>query len=455
MSAEVRGDSDPVQPDAAARPPVPTGPPRYDEPTGQHDDGRSTEQPAEPQPKAERRAEDAWFAGVCSGLAYHLRVPVLAVRLGFVGLTLFQFLGPLIYGVLWLLMPPQADPRQAPGLAANDRAGNRTVVRARRKRDLGAVVALGLFAVGAMWLSQVLGLGYAPQFFWPLAIATAGVALVWRTADPVKKDRGSVRAPTFLQPFVASGRALSVIRVILGIGLVGCAIVWITAAELGVGVVPGVLAVSALALAGVAIIAAPWIHSSRRALIDAREEKVRAELRADMAAHLHDSVLQTLALIQRQAADPKAVQTLARRQERELRTWLYDEETAETTLKAGLQQAGSEVELERGVPVEVVVVGDTDLTEAGQALVRAAREAMVNAAKHSGADKIDVYAEAFDDTIEVFVRDRGCGFDPAAVDEDRLGLKQSITGRMERHGGTARIRSAPGEGTEVRLELKQ
>jgi signal transduction histidine kinase len=172
-----------------------------------------------------------------------------------------------------------------------------------------------------------------------------------------------------------------------------------------------------------------------------------------MAAHLHDSVLQTLALIQRQSEDPKAVQQLARRQERELRTWLYGEEAAESSLKAALIAAAAEVEDERGVPVEVVVVGDSDTSEAVQALVRAAREAMVNAAKHSGADKIDVYAEVFDGVAEVFVRDRGQGFDLDAVAEDRMGVKGSIIDRMVRHGGRAVVRSTPGEGTEVRLEM--
>ncbi len=166
-----------------------------------------------------------------------------------------------------------------------------------------------------------------------------------------------------------------------------------------------------LALAGLGIVLAPWLHRSRSALNEARAAKVRADARADMAAHLHDSVLQTLALIQRQADDPKAVQQLARRQERELRTWLYGDEVPETTLKAALTAAAAEVEDERGIPVELVVVGDCETSDPVQALVRAAREAMVNAAKHSGADKIDVYAEVTDELVEVFVRDRGQGFD--------------------------------------------
>ena len=208
-----------------------------------------------------------------------------------------------------------------------------------------------------------------------------------------------------------------------------------------------------LALAGLAIVLAPWLYRSRTALNTARAEKVRADARADMAAHLHDSVLQTLALIQRQADDPKAIQQLARRQERELRTWLYGDELHETTLKAALTAAAVEVEDERGIPVELVMVGDCDTSDPVQSLVRAAREAMVNAAKHSGADKIDVYAEVDEERIEVFVRDRGQGFDLDSVADDRMGVKGSIIDRMARHGGTATVRSTPGDGTEVRLEI--
>jgi signal transduction histidine kinase len=203
------------------------------------------------------------------------------------------------------------------------------------------------------------------------------------------------------------------------------------------------------------VVVAPWLHRSRSALNEARADKVRADARADMAAHLHDSVLQTLALIQRQSDDPKAVQQLARRQERELRTWLYGEELPESTLKAALTAAAAEIEDERGIPVELVMVGDCETSDPVQALVRAAREAMVNAAKHSGADQIDVYAEITDDLVEVFIRDRGHGFDLDDVPEDRMGVKGSIINRMSRHGGTAKVRSTPGEGTEVRLEIRR
>ncbi|HEY6738613.1 MAG TPA: LuxR C-terminal-related transcriptional regulator [Actinopolymorphaceae bacterium] len=167
-----------------------------------------------------------------------------------------------------------------------------------------------------------------------------------------------------------------------------------------------------------------------------RRERIRSQERADMAAHLHDSVLQTLALIQKQAHDQRAVVRLARAQERDLRQWLYSEtDDEDTTVKSALRTAAAEVEDTHGITIEVVVVGDAPLSEGLTALVRAAREAMVNAAKHSGAPRIDVYAEVDDGQVEVFVRDRGAGFDPDAVPEDRLGVRRSIHERMERHGG--------------------
>ncbi|HEY5846387.1 MAG TPA: ATP-binding protein, partial [Microlunatus sp.] len=319
------------------------------------------------------------------------------------------------------------------------------------------LVALAALGVGLLWIVQTSGLGISQQLFWPVAFACAGAALVWRQADTAQQKRWRAEAggKVWLAPFVARGGWPSIVRVVVGLGLVGAAFGLVIAQQNQLQQLPEVMAMTVLALAGLAVVLAPWLYRSRAALNEARTERVRADARADMAAHLHDSVLQTLALIQRQADDPKAVQQLARRQERELRGWLYGDEAAETTLKAALLAAAAEVEDERGVPVEVVTVGDCDTDEALQALIRAAREAMVNAAKHSGADQVDVYAEVDDDRVEVFVRDRGRGFDLAGVGEDRMGVKGSIVDRMRRHGGSATIRSGPETGTEVRLEINR
>jgi signal transduction histidine kinase/phage shock protein PspC (stress-responsive transcriptional regulator) len=404
--------------------------------------------------RATRVAEGAMLGGVCTGLARHLGWPVMVIRAGFVALLIFQFLGVIAYGALWLLLPPEST-TAAPGLEAASRKGLRGPARPRRRVDWGMLVALVAFGSGLLWLVQSSGFGVSQQLFWPVAFACAGAALVWRQADSAqqKKWREEAGGKVWLAPFVARGGWPALVRVIVGLGLVGAAFGIVLAQEGHIDQLPEVMAMTTLALAGLAVVLAPWLHRSRAALNQARAEKVRADARADMAAHLHDSVLQTLALIQRHADDPKAVSQLARRQERELRSWLYEEELPETTLKAALTAAAAEVEDERGVPVDVVVVGDCDTSDQVQALVRAVREALVNAAKHSGADKIDVYAEVDDDRVEVFVRDRGQGFDLDGVGEDRMGVKGSILDRMERHGGKASIRSRPGEGTEVRLEI--
>ncbi|HET6758076.1 MAG TPA: PspC domain-containing protein [Propionibacteriaceae bacterium] len=411
---------------------------------------------SEDKPRATRVAEGAWLGGVCTGLARHLGWPLMVVRIAFVALATFQFIGVIAYGALWLLLPPESTVK-APGLESASRAGLREESKPKRRIDWGMLLALIALGGGLLWIMQNTGLGISSQLFWPVAFACAGAALVWRQADSEQQKRWRAEAGgrVWLAPFVARGGWPALVRVIVGLGLVGAAFGIVIAQQGQIAHLPEVMAMTMLALAGLAIVLAPWLHRSRSALNQARAEKVRADARADMAAHLHDSVLQTLAMIQRQADDPKAVQQLARRQERELRNWLYGDELPEATLKAALTSAAAEVEDERGVPVELVTVGDCDTSDSIQALVRAAREAMVNAAKHSGADKIDVYAEVDEESVEVFVRDRGNGFDAEAVAEDRMGVKGSIVDRMARHGGTATIRSAPGDGTEVRLEIKR
>lgn len=433
---------------AVAGPPVPEPALQAAERHQPHGEGRDR------RPRATRIAEGALLGGVCTGLARHLGWPVLVLRIGFVALALTQFVGVIAYGALWLLMPPQPA-TTAPGLEAASRRGLRVQVRGRRRRDWGALLALVLLGAGLIWISQALGFGVRQQIFWPVAFACAGAALVWRQADTARQRewRHQAGGRVWLAPLVARGGWPAIVRVVIGLALVGAAFGMVVAQQNQLRQLPEVLAMTLLALAGAAIVAAPWLYRSRTALNEARAAKVRADARADMAAHLHDSVLQTLALIQRQADDPRQVQRLARRQERELRTWLYGTEIAEATLKAAVTAVAAEIEDERGVPVEVVVVGDCELTEPLQAMIRAAREAMLNAAKHSGAGAVDVYAEAGEEAVEVFVRDRGRGFDARLVEEDRMGVRGSIVARMARHGGTARIRSAPGEGTEVRLEM--
>ncbi len=197
-------------------------------------------------------------------------------------------------------------------------------------------------------------------------------------------------------------------------------------------------------------------QAAEAAMRTAQEARTRAEERSDMAAHLHDSVLQTLALIQRQADDGRQVKTLARQQERELREWLFGGSTpAPGHLVDEVQAMAADIERRYGVEIDVVAVGDCELTEELRALVRATGEATTNAARHSGDDNVSIYIETAADTVTIFVRDRGAGFDMEQVGADRHGLDESIVGRMQRHGGTAVVRTDPGQGTEVELRMSR
>ncbi|GAB3823519.1 ATP-binding protein [Kribbella italica] len=442
-------------PPGAGRLGQPGGPP-YGQP------GPAPEPP--PVRRAYRRFEGRVVSGVAGGIADHLGVPDIAVRLVFIGATVFGGFGVLIYAALWFLMPLAAPTvPAAPGLAAHTRQNLRSDVppppvtearTRRREKNRGQLIAIVVVSAGVLLLLQAAGLGIAGKMFWPLVFAGTGLALIWRQADETQKAAWTNKAPTLGNLLGKGGGMKSIVRVVVGVILLGTAITVFLVQNGRLSQVGDVLVALLLAVVGLGVIAGPWVHRLSRDLNAERGERIRSQERADMAAHLHDSVLQTLALIQKQAADPKAVTRLARSQERELRAWLYDEDDqTDKTLAGAAKRAAAEVEDSHGVPVEVVTVGDCDLTEGLSAMVRAARESMVNAAKHSGADKIDVFVEVDGDRAEIFVRDRGKGFDTDGVPEDRLGLRHSVMGRMERHGGRATVRSSPETGTEVRLEM--
>lgn len=203
------------------------------------------------------------------------------------------------------------------------------------------------------------------------------------------------------------------------------------------------------------LLVGPWAVRLGRSLSTERAARIREQERAELAAHLHDSVLQTLALIQKRAGDPRAVANLARHQERELRRWLFhrSDGTSSDSTKVALERAATEVEELHGVPIEVVVVGECRLDARLEALVAAAREAMTNAAKFAGSDHVDLYAELGDERAEVFVRDRGAGFEEETIPPDRRGVRDSIIARVQRHQGHAAVHSSPGQGTEVELVM--
>jgi signal transduction histidine kinase/phage shock protein PspC (stress-responsive transcriptional regulator) len=409
-----------------------------------------------PSHRADRRLDEAWLAGVCSGLAAHLGWPVLVVRVGFLLLVASKGLGVIVYLLLWLALPLAPEAREAPGLEAARRGGKRTVDRpGSAPADLGAASAVALLGGGLLWLVQSTGWGLSETVLWPALSATLGVLLIWWQADhiPARSLRGHRGLGRWFAPLLAHWS--QIVRILLGLAALGVALGFVLGALPLMSETSRTLLALALAVAALLVAAAPWIIRVRRSLTVAREEKMLADARADMAAHLHDSVLQTLALIQRQASDPKAVASLARRQERELRSWLYGETPDVVTLKAALSAVAADVEDVHGVDIDIVVVGDSDLDGDLNAIVGAAREAMVNAAKHAGVTRVDVYAEVLDQDVEVFVRDRGRGFAPDEVAEDRMGLRGSIVERLRRVGGNATIRSTPGEGTEVKLEIRR
>ncbi|MGA9746370.1 MAG: ATP-binding protein [Nocardioides sp.] len=341
----------------------------------------------------------------------------------------------------------------APGIDAATRQGKRQG-RSSRLTDSGPIVAIGVFSLGIVILLE--GRSGGSLLFWPVLLGVVGLGILWWQADEAQRERwvDSTGRIDLWRAVVGSGGVASWVRLAVGVTLLVAALGLFAVQTGQLGVARDVVLAGVLGVVGLALMVGPWVFRLSGDLSEERAARVRSQERADMAAHLHDSVLQTLALIQKHADDGRTVAKLARAQERDLRGWLYGEDAhPETSVAAALRAAAAEVEDAFGTPVEVVTVGDVAVDEAQRPLVLAAREAMVNAAKHSGADKVDVFAECHERRVEVFVRDRGHGFDQGAVPQDRLGIRNSIVDRMVRHGGQAEIRTSPGEGTEVRLSM--
>ncbi len=345
-------------------------------------------------------SDERVIAGVCAGIAQTLGVDATLVRLVFALLALAGGAGILLYLGLWAW--------------------------AEGKRVW--VAALLAFFAGCVLLGA---LGLSGRSVAGIALIAGGLALAWRQGGSFRPDA----------PLSYGGIALAAVgAVVLLSGET-------TSSKL---LAPGAVAGALLLIGG------PWVWRLAVERDAERTGRIRSEERSDVAARVHDSVLQTLALIQRHANEPRRVASLARRQERELRGWLYadhplGDETA--SLVASLEAAAGDVEELQGVRVELASAGDCPVDGPVSALVLAAREAMVNAAKFAGVEEIDVYVEVTDDSVGVFVRDRGTGFEPTAVPPDRKGIAESISGRMERAGGRATIVSSRGEGTEVELHL--
>ncbi|MEZ5153590.1 ATP-binding protein [Rhodococcus zopfii] len=387
-----------------------------------------------PVPRLERRVGGRVVGGVAGGLADHLDVDVMKVRVAFTVLAALG-VGIVAYGLLWAFVAQGSDTeRPSP---------------TERRRALGlAVIGLGL-AAGLSWLLN----GGAASVIAPVVVVAVGAALVWREFD--------VDGPRSVLGLPARPTVLTWARVLGGLTLIVTGLGVVILAQVDVAALRSSLLAVVVTLLGAGLLSVPLWVRMWRALEQERAARVRNEEREEIASHLHDSVLQTLALIQKQAGDSQEVVRLARSQERELRRWLFGGgESPRTSLAEALRTIAGEVEDQHGVSVTPVIVGDVapgdddDLpAESFTAVLGATREALVNSAKHAGVDSVDLFAEAEPDEVSVFVRDRGVGFDPDLVPEDRQGLAKSIRARIERRGGRVVVKSELGKGTEIRIHM--
>jgi len=386
---------------------------------------------------------------VASGLATWRGFNVTAVRIVFVLAAVVSggYFVPL-YVAAWLLIPMAGADASIGAKARSDASGIRFAI------GLTSLLILVLIAISA------LNDGWFTSWAWPQVVSVAGLVLIWRNAPA--EEQATLRH--LIEPLEAAvggntrarGRG-SVLRGVVASVLVIGGMAWLFSGNASLALLRPLGGV-VLVISGVVLFLGPWWLRIARELVLERQARVRIEERADIAARMHDSVLQTLALIQRRADDPQKVVQLARLQERELRSWLFEGRDpngtdADTTFAAGVRLIQQDIESRYGVPVEAVTVGECELDDNLSALLAAAREATVNAAKWSGASVISLFAEVEPAEVSIVVRDRGRGFDPAAVPGDRKGVAESIRGRMARRGGTATITSAEGEGTKVTLTM--
>ncbi|MGP9607358.1 ATP-binding protein [Glutamicibacter sp. AOP33-2CA-4] len=400
------------------------------------------------------RSESRLIAGVCGGLAVHLGIPVNYLRIGFLGLTALGGAGVLLYAWLWVFTP-SAEESKAGALRSRG-TGPRTLAEEMGRVQQGifspremseklsswreTLIGAALLLVALLALGQWLGLNIRWDLIWPSLGIIAGVLLAWLQVDGQHLD-GDRKA-----------KALVFGRLILGLLLAIGGLLAILSGSVSTSDLLGGMWAALAIITGAVVVLLPWGARLWRDYLSERSNRQAAAQRADFAAHLHDSVLQTLAVIQKRSDDPAALRTLARVQERELRAWLYEtEELDEKDVVVEIQTEADNVEKLMLRDVDVITVGNARGFDGQQSLVAASREAMMNAAKHAEG-RISVYVECSELLIEVFIRDRGRGFDVDGIDRDRYGVRESIIGRMQRAGGQAAIRSGE-TGTEVELKM--
>jgi signal transduction histidine kinase len=402
-----------------------------------------------------RDADRALVGGVLAGLARRLGIRVLGARIAFVVIAVLSGgIALLFYALAWAAMPADGEPRAVRGT----RLG-------RIPRGWHLSAGAGLLTLTGLLIFRELGIWWSDRLVWPLVLAAAGVALLWGQTRS-RAESASVAVPAappsseVEQEERQASRIVELYRGGFGVALVvGAALLFLSSND-ALGAARDAAFTAIVAIFALALILAPFLWQMGQSLAAERTERIRSQERADVAAHLHDSVLQTLTLVQKRAGDPREVAALARRQERELRNWLNAGASggagSETGLAASLRAAAEEVEDAYRVKIDVVTVGDCETDGGARAIIGAAREALTNAAKFAAEEgPISVYAEVGEERIEAYVRDRGSGFDLSSVPADRRGVRESIVGRMQRHDGTATIRRVPGSGTEVELTVRR
>lgn len=372
-------------------------------------------------------SDDRWVGGLAAAIAYELGVQAIVIRVCFVVLASAGGWGLVLYAIGWAVLAV-ANPDNLAAYKPQPKAAT----------PMHRNIAVGMITLGLVLFLLRSTPAVFDDVVFPIGFVLTGMLIAW-----TRSDEGGMSA---------------VVRVVAGLvfavgGFLAFAALQVNLFDAIVSLVFGMAVVS-----GIVLVAAPSVVRMGRDLDHERQERIRSDERARISAHIHDSVLQTLTLIQQHGEDPARTRQLARRQERELRNWLYGTSTnTPTGLRLGpaLEFAASSIEDRFDVSIAVVAVGDTDDLEPADldALIAASKEAMANAAKHSGSNRVDVYAERRDSVIEVFIRDTGVGFDVNEISEDRHGVADSIVARMKRAGGRAIIHSSAGNGTEVELSM--
>jgi phage shock protein PspC (stress-responsive transcriptional regulator) len=384
-----------------------------------------------------RSRDDRLILGVARGIADHYGLDPMLVRIAFGMFFVAGGAGLFLYLCLALVM----------------RAGDPVASRPRRS-GLRPVIGMAMISAGGLYVLRAAGIWWGDGVVVPVALAGLGASVLWGRSDG--GPRGTIGSNPI--EIVFGGRvspmriAAGAVLIMVGIGAFLAGTLDLSLARLGA--VRDLFLPMAATLAGFALIFGPWVAKLATQVSDERRERIRSEERTELAAHLHDSVLQTLALIQR-AGSANRMASLARVQERELRAWLFGKTGSldGETLAGALDALAGRCEALHDVKVDVVTVGDAPMDERLSTLTAACGEALNNAARHSDSNQISVYAEVEPELATIYVRDQGVGFAPQSVPEDRRGIRDSIEGRVRRVGGTAVLHSAPGEGTEVVLTL--